>query len=175
MTDDDKASEDESTATKPVLTSEKYPDECEYFLHQVQRLGFWNISATSLHSHYASPDNDFQPVPKNIIRTWKHRYRKRKGEPNLDHLGKELTINSEAAMRELLRVGKNHDDEKVRIKALRAYNQLQDGYIELLEDLGYKPKVADKIEHDVSRPGKIVIEGIDPDEEVEGGSSDDDE
>ena len=112
-------------------------------------LGFWNVRPIETAKKIGT---SFQNVAR-----WKQLYIKKFGTPDVEKFGKELNVNSQMALREmvlLMKSGKNN----IKIQAMKTYFDSVEKYTKFLESFGYKIKVAEKL--DVGGVS-FIIYGID--------------
>jgi len=101
-----------------------------------ETLGFWNVRPVLLAEKVGT-------AHQNISR-WKKAWINKYGLPNIEQYGKELNVNSLTALKELIRLMKN-EDEEIRIKAIRAFFLSQEKFTRFLENFGYKEQITSDI------------------------------
>lgn len=112
----------------------KYYPELEKF---VTELGEWNASPTELGKQWN--------VPPQTIQRWKDDIRKKRGPIDIMKVGDNLA----EAMKhniQLCQKIKVTGNTKEKLQAISTLNQTAESFINILERMGYKQKVAEKIE-----------------------------
>lgn len=101
------------------------------------RLGFWNVRPVPVAKQLGT-------AHQNVSR-WKQKYIKKFGIPDIERFGKELNVNSQVVLQELIKLSKD-SDKKIRISAIKTFFDSQESFTHFLESFGYKDKVAEKLD-----------------------------
>lgn len=121
---------------KKLIVSKKWAKEKEVFDDAIERIGFWNLNVTVFGKKYN--------IPRATVERWKLDYIDKVGIPKIKTLGKELNLNNQALMKQLVRIAMSSNDDRTKILATNSYFSSQEKYTEFLERFGYKEKEAEK-------------------------------
>jgi len=99
-------------------------------------LGFWNVRPVET-------ANKLNTVHCNIVR-WKKQYIKKFGIPDVEKMGKELNMNSQTALKELIKLMKS-GSSSIKIQAARVFFDGQEKFTKFMENFNYKEKVAELV------------------------------
>lgn len=115
---------------------EKIYDFCD-------RLGFWNVHPVQM-AKQLSKECDYE-IPHQNISRWKKNYINKHGIPDIEKVGKELNVNSQAALKEIIKLMKSGSDS-IKVQAVRTFFESQEKFTKFLENFKYKEKVAEKLD-----------------------------
>jgi hypothetical protein len=101
------------------------------------RLGFWNVRPVETAKQLGT-------AHQNVSR-WKQQYIEKYGIPDIQKVGKELNVNSQTALKELILIMKSGKSNH-KVQAAKAYFESVEKFTKFLESFGYKEKIAEKLD-----------------------------
>ena len=110
------------------------------FTKHARSVGIWNISCKFAHEQWN--------IPKSTYCNWRDRYLKEQGEADLNVVGQQLldSIRSNMRFAHLVQ-SKPENNMSHRLAAGDLLLRSAKAYLEVMESIGLKPKIAEKIEY----------------------------
>ena len=101
-------------------------------------LGFWNVRPVPT-------AKDLGTAHQNVSR-WKEEYIEQHGIPDIDKMGKELNVNGQMMLKELVKITKTTKNNKEKTQAINSYFGSVEKFNSFLENFSFKEKIADKLQ-----------------------------